>query len=444
GDVERAGAFFRMCQGIDGCEYLSRVPDSQAPYELRPTMRNVATAAASLLGLKHRGQRVKSMRELQSAWNCHVRTRPELTLLLREGEVGLGIGGEGGEEGIEEGERERPRQRERTYAGEREMTREAEREGGREGEEMREGLGMRKGEGGGREGVGGEMEVAALHLRGGEVTLHVHLLDDLTHHVAILHSSTHHLSTFLASARRAHLQVWADGPPVAGPLWSLHSLLLSDEMILALPPHAALQQRLHAIFSTRWGRDVRVWAPLTEESNIAAIPGEVVAVDKAAEAAARRSLAAVAAIFSSCEPPPHPALSPSSSLSSVRSASIATAHDKAHLFDLLAEILQSAPSISARRLADAVLLVSPQTIEDALGCESVVRAMASRADGPLLLAMLRHCALAQPLGESIKQLGPGDVVLLTWFAANRAVWTHYKDLLTGVSRSKGSGLSYRS
>lgn len=42
-------SWFEMCQGLPGCEYLSRAPDG-SPYELVPTLANLSRAASQLLG----------------------------------------------------------------------------------------------------------------------------------------------------------------------------------------------------------------------------------------------------------------------------------------------------------------------------------------------------------------------------------------------------------
>jgi hypothetical protein len=64
--AEDSAAWFAVCQGLDGCEYLSLAP-GERPYELKPSLSNVACAAGRLL--QPRGQAWQRMTDLAEFWN---------------------------------------------------------------------------------------------------------------------------------------------------------------------------------------------------------------------------------------------------------------------------------------------------------------------------------------------------------------------------------------
>lgn len=233
-DDARSATFYPLAQELPGaCEYISTTPSGRR-FELRPTMRSVAAATAALLGLGP----VASTAELAAAWNAQCAPGAALEVTALE-----------------------------------------------------------PARGGANAAV---PEAARFQLRGGRHAIEVHLLDAVMYHVSVLHRAELPREA-LADARR-HLarRYAAGGGTRRRALSAVYAPLLGDAMLTTLlradAPPPPLPQLLEAVHAARWGADARRWEPLSDESNAAQLPSEMIAKGEALLALRTRTLGAIRAL----------------------------------------------------------------------------------------------------------------------------------------------------
>ena len=458
-EASKSQKFFEMCQDhpqLHCHDYLSATADGKR-FELRPTMRTVASATAALLGLRAEGTQppISSLAELQAAWNAL--QPPEAKLEVMEEE-----GGSGWADGVD-----RATLREaavpsrvtthRCYpalpeaAGVRAVTTSivaAARTELASGAVVRRASAELPATAEGASAVTVHVEAARLQLHGAPLGIELRLLDGVMYHVSVTHRATRPLRAAFDSQRSKHLELWrrARGePPARQPaLAVLWPSLLGDGMLRALPANPSRRQLLQAVFASRWGGDARRWLPLAEDTNIASLPGEVVAADTAIDAASTRTLAAICA------------LRDQALFGGVSDESVSEAHvvevshgaarssdadgvDTNHALDpcvvdlvnVLADVIEDAPqTIDAAALATSLTASGrPDAARDralaelCLQHEGMRRALAQRADGSLVVAMLKHRALGHSFRVARRGLALSETLTLLRYAVARRVFS---------------------